>query len=80
MTKKKILLLLLAVVILLGCVLCILLSKGILLFHNLSRQDFPVRGVDVSSYQGEIDWNVLAGEGIQFAFIKATEGSAHTDK
>lgn len=41
---------------------------------------YPVRGVDVSSYQGEIDWPVLAGQNISFAFIKATEGSGYTDE
>ena len=40
---------------------------------------YPVRGVDVSHYQGEIDWDVLAAQDIQFAYIKATEGSSHVD-
>ena len=40
---------------------------------------YPIRGVDVSHYQGEIDWNVLAALDIQFAYIKATEGSAYVD-
>ena len=44
-----------------------------------SQETYPVRGVDVSSYQGEIDWQVLSGQGIQFAFIKATEGSSLVD-
>lgn len=38
-----------------------------------------MRGVDVSSYQGEIDWSLLNGQKIHFAFIKATEGSSHLD-
>ncbi|MBT9778007.1 glycoside hydrolase family 25 [Clostridium sp. MCC353] len=41
---------------------------------------YQVRGVDVSHYQGEIDWNALSGQGIQFAFIKASEGSGHVDE
>ena len=41
---------------------------------------YPVHGVDVSHYQGEIDWNVLAGQDIQFAYIKATEGSSYVDE
>ncbi len=45
-----------------------------------SPADYPVRGVDVSHYQGDIDWEVLAEQGIDFAFIKATEGSSHTDE
>ena len=53
---------------------------GILAFNNPSDKDFPVRGVDVSSYQGEIDWNVLSRQGIGFAYIKATEGGSLQDK
>lgn len=41
---------------------------------------YAVRGVDVSHYQGEIDWQVLAGQDIRFAYIKATEGSSHIDE
>lgn len=33
----------------------------------------------MSSYQGTIDWTQVAGSGISFAFIKATEGTAITD-
>ncbi|SDB13802.1 lysozyme [Pseudobutyrivibrio sp. YE44] len=40
----------------------------------------PIRGVDVSHYQGEIDWDQLAKEDIQFAYIKATEGSSNKDE
>lgn len=43
------------------------------------RTRYPVRGVDVSRYQGNIDWNVLAAQDVTFAFIKATEGSSHQD-
>ena len=39
-----------------------------------------VRGVDVSHYQGEIDWKVLGQQDIDFAYIKATEGSSHVDE
>ena len=38
------------------------------------------RSVDVSHYQGEIDWQTLATQNISFAFIKATEGSGMQDK
>ncbi len=58
----------------------LLLYHGILQFQYPSRVIYPVRGVDVSAYQGEIDWTVLSNEGIRFAFIKATEGSSFIDK
>lgn len=53
----------------------ILLYSGIIWFNNPSTQHYPIRGVDVSSYQGVIDWNILSQQDIDFAFIKATEGS-----
>lgn len=41
---------------------------------------YAVRGVDVSSYQGDIDWPTVAREpGLRFAFIKATEGRSWED-
>ncbi len=59
--------------------LALLVWNGIILLNNPSKTDYPVRGVDVSSYQGKIDWQVLKKEGISFAFLKATEGSQHID-
>lgn len=41
---------------------------------------YEVTGVDVSHYQGTIDWPKLADQNLDFAFIKATEGSAHVDE
>jgi len=37
-------------------------------------------GIDVSYYQGAIDWNAVAGSGIRYAFLKATEGVACVDR
>ena len=38
------------------------------------------QGIDVSHYQGEIDWERVANEtNIKFVYIKATEGSSHKD-
>jgi lysozyme len=36
--------------------------------------DFSIHGIDVSKYQGLIDWDQVRGSGTQFAYIKATEG------
>ena len=63
--------------LLLNAVLLLLWSQGILLLNH-PRQ--TVRGVDVSHYQGEINWPMLAGQDIRFAFIKATEGNAGWDE
>ncbi len=55
--------------------LFLLFWNGVVLLNNPSTTEYPVRGVDVSSYQGEIDWQVLSSQQISFVFIKATEGS-----
>ena len=39
-----------------------------------------VIGVDVSSYQAEIDMNQLKEQNVQFIYIKATEGSGSQDE
>ncbi len=39
------------------------------------REEFSVRGIDVSHHQGVIDWQAVAADGIDFAFIKASEGT-----
>ena len=80
--KKKILLLLavLAVGALAAVVLNSLVWRGIVLLNNPSKRAYPVRGVDVSHYQGEIDWEILSSQNVDFAFIKATEGSTFTDE
>lgn len=36
-------------------------------------------GIDISHHTGEHDWHWLLGTGIEFAFIKATEGSTFID-
>lgn len=36
-------------------------------------------GVDVSNHQGEVDWELVAADGIEFAYIKATEGGDFAD-
>ncbi|WP_170937364.1 MULTISPECIES: GH25 family lysozyme [Rhodomicrobium] len=38
-----------------------------------------IRGVDVSAHQGVIDWDRLKGAGVQFAYIKASEGENFND-
>jgi len=48
-------------------------------FAGGSPRSYPVHGVDVSKFQGEIDWRKLKSGGVSFAFIKATEGRDHLD-
>jgi len=39
----------------------------------------PPPGIDVSHYQGTINWASVKSAGIQWAYIKATEGTTYTD-
>lgn len=54
--------------------------KGYVYVNGLAAGKYPITGIDVSHYQGEIHWDVLAGQDIDFAYVKATEGSSHTDE
>ncbi len=40
---------------------------------------YPVHGVDLSRYQSGIDWQMARGSGVNFAFVKATEGGDSFD-
>ncbi|KAF9109105.1 hypothetical protein BGX27_007985 [Mortierella sp. AM989] len=37
----------------------------------------PVKGIDVSGWQPNVNWNNVKAGGIQFAYIKATEGTSY---
>ena len=36
-------------------------------------------GIDVSRYQGSINWSSVRSSGVQFAYVKATEGVSYRD-
>ena len=40
---------------------------------------YPIHGIDVSHFQGKVDWSRVKEQSISFAFIKATEGLNHCD-
>ena len=43
------------------------------------KTDYNVHGIDISHYQSQINWEKVAADGIQFAFVKATEGKTFYD-
>lgn len=77
--KKKLFAVITSSAVILSAALALLIYNGIILLNNPSEKEFPVRGIDVSEYQGKIDWNILSHQNIDFAFIKATEGSGYAD-
>ncbi|KIP06352.1 glycoside hydrolase family 25 protein [Phlebiopsis gigantea 11061_1 CR5-6] len=38
-----------------------------------------IPGIDVSHYQGTINWSTVKANGVQWAYIKATEGTGYED-
>lgn len=88
MKMGKAVIVLLAVCLVLDVVLTCLFGAGMAVQTEMRRvqpgggkpENYTVRGVDVSEYQGKITWEVLAAQGIDFAYIKATKGSGYKDK
>ncbi|SFU88408.1 Lyzozyme M1 (1,4-beta-N-acetylmuramidase), GH25 family [Polaromonas sp. YR568] len=39
----------------------------------------PIPGIDVSHFQGAVDWTQVAGSGVAFCFMKATQGTGDVD-
>jgi lysozyme len=48
-------------------------------FNREHPNDHVIHGIDVSKYQGRIDWEAVRDAGVKFAYIKATEGANHID-
>ena len=63
-------------ILFLGFVLWI---KGIWIPNRPDPAKYPIRGIDVSHHNGKIDWAKVKRSGVDFAFIKATEGSDWSD-
>lgn len=75
--KKTLILIRVLVVILFVMFLAFKMAQS---FSKTAAEDFTVRGVDISSHQGWIDWEKFSENDLDFAFIKATEGSTFKDK
>lgn len=59
------------IIIFIAVIIFVLFNQGVLWFNNPLQSQYPVRGVDVSAHQGEIDWDALASQGIDFAIYKS---------
>ncbi|KZT57394.1 glycoside hydrolase family 25 protein [Calocera cornea HHB12733] len=56
-----------------------LLALSALSAPLLQKRVTGIPGLDVSSYQGAVDWATVAANGAKFAFIKATEGTDYVN-
>lgn len=81
--KKQVIeaaLMMIALTILAVGAVALLIYCGIIFPNASEAGKYQVRGVDVSHYQGDIDWELLSEQNIEFAYIKATEGSSYIDE
>lgn len=69
-------------------VLSAILIFGVMSYYSVSnrpphldvdRSRYPVKGIDVSSHNGEIDFRAVAADSVSFVYIKATEGAYWQD-
>lgn len=60
--------------------LVLLSSCSVYDFPDPTPEDFAIHGIDISKYQGDIDWQAARKGGVSFAYIKATEGGDHSDE
>lgn len=77
--KKKITIVT-SLIVLISTLIFIFWYNGIIFLNYFDEKNYEVKGVDVSHYQGDIDWEILSNQGIKFAFIKATEGKSFVDE
>jgi lysozyme len=68
-----------AVVVCLALITTALVYTGVVMPTRLFAAKYDVRGIDVSHHNGTVDWPRVAEQDIEFAWIKATEGSSHVD-
>lgn len=46
---------------------------------EVDRTRYPVCGIDISRHNGTVDFDSVAAAGIEFVYIKASEGTSHRD-
>lgn len=46
---------------------------------EVEREQFPVMGIDISAHNGDVDFSKVAADGVDFVFLKATEGVSFRD-
>jgi lysozyme len=55
------------------------LGAGAYLLADGPGDSYPVQGLDVSHWQGTINWDQVAAAGYKFCFCKATEDTTYVD-
>ena len=82
---KTISLVLAALLVLLGCLMVWGYTNRVSIVHWIrgeivvNRAEYPIVGIDVSSHNGDIDFDKVKADGYSFVIIKASEGLEHHD-
>lgn len=82
---KTISMVLAALLVLLGCLMVWGYKNRVSIFHWIrgeivvNRAEYPIVGIDVSSHNGDIDFDKVKADGYSFVIIKASEGLEHHD-
>lgn len=69
----------------LGVLVLILVAIGTLIYARIfwftfpNREIYPLRGIDIARYQGDIDWKKVSKDDVGFVYIKATEADDLVD-
>lgn len=54
-------------------------AAGVITVSMMPAEATTTSGIDVSHYQGTINWTTAKNSGVQFAYIKSTEGVSYVD-
>ncbi len=72
-----------AIVVLTG-LLVIVVAGGRMLHRvrnvDVDREIYPIRGLDISSHNGKPDFNKIVSDGVDFVYLKASEGINFRDR
>lgn len=57
----------------------LLVAGTIFVWYKGNDFRYPIKGIDISHHQGEIQWDAVAADEVDFVFMKATEGTDFLD-
>lgn len=80
-TKKTLIISIAIVFVLVAAIVAIMLlvKSKMLLINQYFITDTAINGVDISKFQGDVNFDLLKSQKIEFVYIKATEGSSYVD-
>ncbi|MDE7426196.1 MAG: hypothetical protein K2M79_00150 [Muribaculaceae bacterium] len=46
---------------------------------DVERSEFPIKGIDISAHNGNVDFEAVAADSVDFVYLKASEGNTFRD-